>query len=285
MESFEYRPLEGLLSISKEEISNASILSTLNYVEEKIKSSPSGRVRDLALLFYLIKYMNEADLDFYVKGGVVQHYYLKDNARPTYDLDIIIEDDSDAFVSKLEKSLFKKNARIKNYKKIPADEVYYYDIFKLEVELLEGEEVFATIHLDGIVNPDIYKAISPLEYKVPKVIAANMTFKGVHIEYVMAEKIIAITNELVRPSKHLIDVYSLMNLDIDKELLKKYLNLIVDNDNKVRRRLGQDITPYLYQIKKNKEFVGSYIFEALQVGYNIPIKEMIDRVNNWLKEL
>ena len=285
MESFEYRPLEGLLSISKEEISNASILSTLNYVEEKIKSSPSGRVRDLALLFYLIKYMNEADLDFYVKGGVVQHYYLKDNARPTYDLDIIIEDDSDAFVSKLEKSLFKKNARIKNYKKIPADEVYYYDIFKLEVELLEGEEVFATIHLDGIVNPEIYKAISPLEYKVPKVIAANMTFKGVHIEYVMAEKIIAITNELVRPSKHLIDVYSLMNLDIDKELLKKYLNLIVDNDNKVRRRLGQDITPYLYQIKKNKEFVGSYIFEALQVGYNIPIKEMIDRVNNWLKEL
>ena len=286
MDNYKFRPLTGLLNIKKEEISNADILSTLNYAEEKINSSPSGRVTHLALLFYLIKIMQSAGISFYVKGGVIQHYFIEERTRPTYDLDIIINDDADALINKLELALSSLNDsltfKIKNYKKAAADNIYYYDTFNIEIAVIQNDKEYVIIHIDGIKNNRIFSEIRPLAYKMPEVIAHQTTFQGVPIEYVIAEKIIAITNELERPYKHLVDVYGLINLDINKELLKKYLEIIVDNDNQIRAKLNKPIIPYIYQIKENKKFVGSYIFIALQSGYNIPFEDMVKKVNNWL---
>ena len=286
MKDYKYRPLDGLLVIKKEEISNADILSVVTYSEEKIKSSPSGRVAQLALLFYCLKILIDTGIPFYVKGGIIQHFYLKEECRPTYDLDIIIPSDSDILIKELEERLNALHDTlsfvVKKYRKNPPHEGYFYETFNAEITIKNGEEDFSKMSIDGIINPSIFNSISPLEYEIPEIIAPNLTFKGVPIEYVLAEKITAITNELARPYKHLVDVYSLIKLDINIPLLKKYLQMILNNDNEVRSKLNNESTHYVYQIKEDKEFVGSYLFTALQAGYVVSLKEMIDTVNKWL---
>lgn len=289
MENYKYRPLAGLLSIKKEEISDANVLNTLSYAEEKIKPSPKGSAMQLAFLFYLIKILKDAGLSFYVKGGLIQHYYLEERARPTYDLDIIIKEDSDAFVEKLN-SAFETNQdslslKIKKYEVTPANNLYYYNSFNIEIEVKENDLECARLYIDGVVDSHIYSKIKPLTYEMPEIIAPNTNFKGVPIEYVMAEKIIAITNELVRPFKHLVDIYSLMNLDINVDSLKEYLKLIIDNDDQIRVKLEKEVKPYIYQVKADKIFAGSYIFTVLQAGYTISYSRMIGAVNAWLAKL
>ena len=93
----------------------------------------------------------------------------------------------------------------------------------------------------------------------------------------------AISNELLRPFKHLVDVYSLIHTDIDIKILNNYLSLIKENDDKVRKNLNIDINDFSYQIKENKPFVGNFTFTALQSGQIISLNEMIDAVNKWLE--
>ena len=287
VEDYKYLPLEGLLSLNKNQFSNADIFSVINEAEKIINSSPKGRVSHLALLFYLINILENAGLEFYVKGGVIQHYYLKDKARATNDLDIIIKEDSDVFYQKLIHALSKINNglafKVAHYSHYPADKKYYYDIFNIELVVLYQDKEWMNLTIDGISNSFIYNNIQPLTYQIPEVIAPHSFFKGTPIAYVLAEKIIAITNELARPCKHLVDVYSLIHTHIDIPLLKNYLALIIDNDNRVRKNLGIDIQPYSYQIKDHKTFVSSYIFSALQAGYTLTFDEMKNEVNAWMK--
>lgn len=287
MKNYKFLPLDGLLSIKQEEISNADILSTLNYLEEKINSIPEGRVTQLALLFYLIKYLNEAGLSFLVKGGIIDQYHLKERARFTYDLDIIIKDDVDIFVKKLEDrlSLIDDTLKFKivSIKKVPANDNYYYDTFNVEISVFNDNKEPIEVHIDGIVNPSFFEKITGIAYKIPEIIAPDMSFKGAPIEYVMAEKVMAVTNELIRPYKHLVDLYSIIHLNIDVDLLKTCLDMILEHDNKAREKLNKPIARYMYQIKEDKHFIGGYIFTALQAGYNIDLKMMIDEVNKWLE--
>jgi len=97
----------------------------------------------------------------------------------------------------------------------------------------------------------------------------------------MAEKVIAITNELVRPYKHLIDLYGLMKADINYSLLKKYLKLINDNDNKYRKE-KRDL---ILEIREDKKFLGNYLLTCLQAGYQITLEEMKKEINDWLKSI
>ena len=280
---YKYLPLLGLLSIKKEEISNASIFDAISYAEERINSSPKGRVTELALLFYLISILNDIGLAYFVKGGVILNYYLKDKVRPTHDLDIIIDQDPDLFFEEIKKYLSKiNNIKIIEYSKTPADRIYYYDTFSIELEVsINGEKTKTSI--DGIYNHDIYQSVDTITYDGPEFIKDNLQFQGVHIEYVLAEKIMAISNELLRPFKHLVDVYSLIHTDIDTKLLNNYLSLIKENDDKVRKNLNIDINDFSYQIKENKPFVGNFTFTALQSGQIISLNEMIDAVNKWLE--
>ena len=107
MEDYKYCPLEGLQSIRKEEVLGKSFSNTLSFIDEHIITSPKGRASKLFIYFYLINLMQENNLSFLVKGGIIMHYYLKDHARPTNDIDIIINDYDD-FIKKLEK-VFKEN--------------------------------------------------------------------------------------------------------------------------------------------------------------------------------
>lgn len=286
MEEYKYLPLEGLLSLNKNQFSNANIFSVINEAEKTIDSSPKGRVSHLALLFYLINILENAGLEFYVKGGVIQHYYLKDKARATNDLDVIIKDNSDTFYQKLMNALSLVNDgltfKVIHYSRYPADKKYYYDIFNIELMVFYQDKEWMDITIDGISNSFIFDNIDPISYQLPEIIAPNSSFKGVPIAYVLAEKIMAITNELARPCKHLVDVYSLIHTHIDVSLLKNYLAIILKNDNHVREKLGLDNKPYSYSIKDNKPFVSSYIFSALQAGYTLSFDEMKKEVNAWL---
>lgn len=287
MKNYKYLPLEGLLSLNKNQFSNADVFSAINEAERIVNSSPKGRVAHLALLFYLINILKNAGLEFYVKGGVIQHYYLKDKARATNDLDVIIRDSSDVFYQKLIHALSKINNglsfKVVHYSKYSADSKYYYDIFNIELMVFYQDKEWMDLTIDGISNPFIYDSIQPISYQIPEIIAPNASFQGVPVEYVLAEKIIAITNELIRPYKHLVDVYSIIHTQIDISLLKKYLNKIIESDNSVRKRLNIEIKPYTFFIKEDKSFASSYIFSTLQAGYTLTFDEMKNEVNTWMK--
>ena len=283
-DSFQFQPLAGLLSIKKEEISNLDLFNAIPCLEERINSSPKGSVTRLALLFYLLNKLQEAGLKFYVKGGIIQQYYLGEHARPTYDLDIIVEDDIDTVSKKMERIISTLDAfNIVKYRKLPADDTYYYDAFNCELVVTLPKRDEVRISLDGISNPSIYRRIKPITYQGPAFIKDDFSFKGVPIEYSIADKIVAVTSELTRSYKHLVDLYSLIHVDINFSGLKEYLTMVMDNDNKVRKQLGKEIGEYVFQIKDDKDFVGNYIFTVLQAGYNIPFNEMKNEINNWLK--
>ena len=286
MEDFEYLPLEGLFSIEQKGYSGANVFDAISLAEEKIFSSPKGRTKTLESLLYLIRIMKDAGLPFYVKGGVTLHYYLKQNARPTRDLDILIREDPEAFLLRLEKAFASQSGglalKIGRFSKKEADASYYFDTFSIPILFSHEGEVVDTLYIDGVSSP-IYDKIAPKEYPLPAVVGGS-SFLGVPLEFSLADKINAITNELKRPYKHLVDAYSILQQDIDIPLAKKYLAIIQESDDEVRHKLHLDIPKKPYVILDDKPFVSSYIFPAIQAGYTMSLKEMKAAVNHWLKD-
>ena len=213
-------------------------------------------------------------------------YYLNDHLRPTYDLDFITSLDSNSFYKLLKEELDKCKSDlsfvIKEYQSIDASKDYFYNTIHIVINVMYKGNFYHELIMDGI-SVSFYKDIDTCCYMGPKLFGNNLEFIGVKIEYVMAEKIIAITNELVRPYKHLIDVYSLIKKDIDLDLLKKYLKLISESDNLARARFNLDKSDDQYLIKDNKKFNGGYILPCLQAGYNLCFEEIKEEVNEWLK--
>lgn len=284
LKNYQLRPLQGLLELNYQ---NSSICELLSYAEKEINPIPEGRARSLLLFFYLINLFKNKGLNFYVKGGVILQYYLKENARATNDLDIIIPGDSDIFYEEVKKILSSEQGEltfeVKHYSKSPASDIYYYDSFSMDIVIYHNQEKLESIVFEGIYG-DIFNKIKPETYKGPEVIAKDFHYLGVPLEYIFAEKILAITSELARPYKHLVDAYSLLNIDINIKLLKECLDIILEKENKTRKELGKDITKYVYQIPKDKEFKGSYIFTALQAGYNLDEDTLKEAINAWLGE-
>ena len=127
---------------------------------------------------------------------------------------------------------------------------------------------------------DFFNEIEPETYKVNDIL-----FKGVPIEYLVATKILAITSELERPFKHLVDTYSvsLVNPSLfDKKEIKKYMIMFNDYENKNRKILKKQERALKFYIEENKSFNGSKILATLQAGYNISEETMIEEVNKWL---
>ena len=275
--------LEKLFNINKEELQSSDIFEIAPKIDEMIKPQPKGRVIDLILLFDIIKVMRDAGLNFIVKGGIILHYFLGEHARKTNNLDIIIFEDSYLFAKKLEKA-FQKTGKFKilYHAAAPIHKYRYYESFTFDIETVQTIESHIKFVLTGVVNA-IEKPLDIVEYPLPSVIADNLTFKGVPLEFMMAEKIIAVTNDLLRPYKHLVDCYTLSHMDFDMVLLKKYLDMIIKSENKVKAMFGKEITPHVYQIQDDKAFTGSYLFVALDAGYEIPHQDMIKEINVWLK--
>ena len=271
---YKFRPLDYLLSLSDNTKTEESFLN----INQK-------NARNLALYFLLINIMQETNIPFFVKGGIISYYYLKDHARETCDIDIIIGEDSDSFYKKLGELLnvckMDFSFFITKYEKIPPSDKFYYDEFYFEIEVKYKGEVYDIITIDGVVSP-IFKETNGLLYQAPKIIKNGFSFFGVELEYILAEKIIAITNELSRPYKHLVDVYSMINVNINIDLLKKYLLLINQMDNEKRLVFNKEIKDNNFYINDNKEFIGSFILAELNAGYNISFTEMKEEINNWL---
>lgn len=288
MQSFKYQPLLGLFNIDKKEIESDNVLSTLSFVEEKINPSPKGRAKDLTLFLYLINILTKANLSFYVKGGTILQYRLGEHARANPDIDVLVPKDVDNFIENVKKVLENHKGKF-TYKvtyehKYPADAKFYYDSFELLIDAYENGEKIRQILLDG-VNGDIFDKVEPVDYPLPNLIEKSGSFKGVPVEFVFAEKVLAITSELNRPYKHLVDAYSLSNIDINIEKLKYYINLILSSENEVRAKLGIPLIKDYYQIREDKKFTHSYFFVVIQAGYKIEEKEMIQKVNEYLKKL
>ena len=88
-DDFRFRPLAGLLSISKKELRDADIVASFSYIKKKLSSISEERIAQLSLLFYFINIIRKESLPFLVKGGILLQYYLSENARYTSDLDLI----------------------------------------------------------------------------------------------------------------------------------------------------------------------------------------------------
>ena len=103
-------------------------MKTLDKVEEDIAPAPRDRAKRLMLFFYLIDILQSNVIPFYVKGGLILQYYLKDHARPTNDIDILTPSSADEFYERAQKA-FKNNAygldlTIIRFSKREADENY-----------------------------------------------------------------------------------------------------------------------------------------------------------------
>ena len=271
-----------LLNIDNLIINDYNIIDTISCLEKKFPSLPKGTIKNNILIFHFISIINNK-IPFILKGGFIMQYYLNDNLRPTRDIDLITYLDSDLFYKLLNEELnkYKGNLsfKIKEYYKDDASKSYFYNIINIRIDVMYKDNIYHELLIDGI-SVDFYDKIDTYIYQGPK--ASNISFKGVKAEYVMAEKIIAITNELARPYKHLIDVYTLIKKDIDLVSLKKYLNIITGHDNKVRARLNLETVNYKYLIKDDKVFTGNYILPCLQAGYNIMFEDIKEEVNEWL---
>ena len=277
IEDYRFRPLDYLNNINS---------SSPNFIDTILKIGQKN-ARNLALYFLLIDLMQETKIPFYVKGGIISYYHLEYHARETFDIDIIIRENSDSFYKKLGEVLSSCKMDfsffISKYEKIPANNRFYYDEFYMKIQIKYLDIIDETITIDGICSP-FFDDIDGTIYKGPKIFREEFGFLGVPLEYVMAEKIIAVTNELKRPYKHLVDVYSMIQKNIDVLLLKKYLFIINNSDNEKRKQFNKEEKTNKYHISDDKEFDGSFILAELNAGYNESFEEMKDKINQWFNK-
>lgn len=276
----------NLLLGQKDKINDSNIIDIISSLEKEFPSIPKGMVKNNILFYYFISLVKDK-IPFIVKGGFVMQYYLENNNRPTRDFDIITNLDNKELYKRLEDTInsYRGNLsfKIKEYEYTLKSKSFYYDTINIRIDVFNNNEHYHELLIDGIISP-IYERIDIIDYKAPLFLFDNLTFKGVRIEYVMAEKIMALTNELKRPYKHLVDVYSLSKLNLDIDILKRYLDIILSYDNNARESFGVYKKEYEYHIKDDKSFIGFYSLPSLQAGYNISFDSMKEEVNNWLKE-
>ena len=214
----------------------------------------------------------DLDLDFYVAGGFLCQAYLKDHARYTKDIDIIYNESKETVEEKL-KQLF---GSIDFYYDDERD--YFYEPSFTCFANINGEKA----QIEG-KRIEFFNKVKSVQYEYE-----GIKFKGVSIEYVLAEKLVSILNELSRPYKHLVDIYSFTQIDqslLNKEEIMRYMNLINDQENKFRKKAGLKEYKLPHQIPSNKVFSGPVITTTLQSKYNISKEAMIKEVNKWILSL
>ena len=220
----------------------------------------------------VLKKLVSVDLDFNVVGGLLCQYYLKDHARYTKDVDIVFYSEPKVVEEKL------KNA---------FGEIYFsYDE---ETENFYEPSFTCFSKVNGLNGQIEGKRISFFsDIRVEQYFYEGVMFWGACIEYVIAEKLVSLLNELTRPYKHLVDIYSFTKIDqshLNKEEIKKYVLLINEQENKYRKsaNLKEYILPK--RIPENKEFKPPFAVPTFQSKYNVCKEEMIECVNEWLKTI
>ena len=211
-------------------------------------------------------------LDFYVIGGLLCQYYLKDHARYTKDVDIIFNDEQEV----VERELKKAFGDIHLFYAEDTENFYggTFTCFTRVNELLgqiEGKKI------------KFLKDVKGKQYSYE-----GINFRGVDIEYCIAEKAVTLLNELCRPYKHLVDLYSFTQIDqslIDKKEIKRYMLLINAHENVYRKAHNLKEYELPKEIKEDKELKPPIVVPTLQSKYNVSREVMISSVNEWLKTI
>ena len=212
------------------------------------------------------------DLDYLVAGGLLCQYYLKDHARFTKDVDIVFYEDQKVIEEKLNKAF-----GTISFTYSEGTNSFYEANFTCLVKVndLRGQVEGKRIGFFPKIRVEQYS------YE-------GITFKGVCIEYVIAEKLVSILNELHRPYKHLVDIYSFSKIDqslIDKKEIIRYVSLINAQENEYRKKVGLKEINLPRKISDDKVLNPPIIVPTLQSKYNIAKEEMIREVNEWLETL
>ena len=217
----------------------------------------------------IIEELNKLPIDFYVSGGVICKYLLKEHSRYVRDIDIVTKRDL-----KDVESIFRQYLNVVEFIVNPITELFLEETFICLIKV-DGK----IVQIDGM-RVDFFDEIKPEIYKVN-----DNSFKGVPFEYLVATKILAITSNTERPFKHLVDTYSaslIVHSLVDKQEIKKYMLIINDSENKARKMLKKQEIALSFSIEKEKSFSGSKTLSTLQAGYNVSKETMVEEVNKWL---
>lgn len=220
-------------------------------------------------ILLIIEELNKLPFEFYVSGGVICKFFLKEHSRYVNDIDIVTKCD----LKEVER-IFRQHFDVVTFVSNPASDPYFIERFICLVNL-DGK----TIQIDGM-RLDFFNEIEPQIYKIN-----DISFKGVPIDYLLATKIHAITIKIERPFKHLVDVYSASLIDpslINKQEIKRYMKLYNDSENKVRKMFNKPEIPLSFSIENDKRFSGPEMLTTFQAGYNISKESLIEEVNKWL---
>ena len=217
----------------------------------------------------IIEELNKLPFNFYISGGVICKFLLKEHSRYARDIDIVTKCDL-----KEVESIFRQHLNVSEFIINPVSDVLFLETFMCLIEL-DGK----IVQIDGM-KVDYFDEINPAIYKVN-----DTSFKGVPFEYLIATKIHAITSKIARPFKHLVDIYGVSCLDstlIDKQKIKRYLEIYNIHENKNRKILNKPEATMNFVIDEKKIFNGPKIIATPQAGYNVSKETMIEEVNKWL---
>lgn len=219
-----------------------------------------------------IEKLEKSDLSFQIIGGLISKAVLLKHSREVNDIDIIFDNDIDY----VEKIFLKEFEVIRfdrySFSKLSTEESFTSIVnINDETVLIEGRKF------------DCLKSIKEQKYYIN-----NFYFKGVPLEFQIAEKIIALFSIAKPEYKHLIDLYSFSKLDkslYDKKMIKEYFNLLINIKNKVKRELKLPLLDLVTTIDSKKDFEGSIYLLTLQASYNYSKEYVIDELNKWLKTI
>ncbi|MBQ7250578.1 MAG: nucleotidyl transferase AbiEii/AbiGii toxin family protein [Bacilli bacterium] len=218
----------------------------------------------------VLKKLVHVNLDFCVVGGLLCQYYLKEHARYTKDIDILYNAEEKVVEEELKKGF----GTIAFFYSNGTDSFYEpYFICFTKVDGLRGQAEGKKINFLSEIKTELYS------YE-------GITFKGVCIEYMIAEKLVSLLNELSRPYKHLVDIYSFTKIDqslLDKKEIKRYVSLINSQENEFRKSINVKEQVLPKQILDDKQLNPPIMVPTLQSKYNVSKEEMISEVNGWLK--
>lgn len=212
----------------------------------------------------------KTNLDFYVVGGLLCQFYLNEHARFTKDVDIVFNSKPKVVEEELKKAFGNIDF---NYDE--ERESFYEPTFTCftKVSGLRGQVEGKRINYFNKIKTEQYS------YE-------GITFMGAHIEYVIAEKLISLLNELSRPYKHLVDIYSFTKIDqslINKKEIKDYMLLINAQENEFRKKINLNEHELPNMISEDKVFNPPFVVPTLQSKHNVSKEIMVLEVNKWLK--
>lgn len=284
MDKKKSNPFVGLDKLNKKECVTANVFDLLDIVEKEAPSYQEEETRDMFLFLHFINILMKANLDFIVQGGILLATRLNEHFRRTRDIDVIVKD-PDKFYKDVEDAISNSGSditfKVKFGRKKEANEWFYKNTFDLIVSAYHNQDLINVFVIDE-VYVDYYDELEKIKYYGPKIIDEDFYFYGVDIEYVISAKILAVSSELPRPVKHLVDLYSLIKLELNIDKIKRFLKIGLKRENVIRKRLGKEELIEGYTIKANKQFLGNYVYEVISSGNQIGFKEMKEEVNKWI---